>query len=73
MEKEVRFSDYIEIVNDKYDTMLYNPVYSEKDGLYLYSEDDMPIRYISLIKSKMFICYLNGLIKQIDGDRYKRA
>lgn len=68
MEKEVRFSDYIEIVNDKYDTMLYNPVYSEKNGLYLHSEDDMPIRYISLIKSKMFICYLNGLIKQVDDE-----
>lgn len=68
MEREFRFSDYIEIVNDKDDTILYNPVYSEKNGLYLYSEDDMPIRYISLIKSKMFICYLNGLIKQLDDE-----
>ena len=68
MEREFRFSDCIEIVNDKYDCVLYNPVYSEKLGLYLYSDDDMPIQYISLIKSKMFICYLNGLIKQYDGD-----
>lgn len=67
MEREFSFSDCIEIVTDTYDSMLYNPVYSKKKGLYLYSEDDMPIQYITLVKSKMFICYLNGLIKQFDG------
>ena len=68
MEREFRFSDFIEVVTDKYDSVLFNPVYSENLGLYLYSEDDMPIQYISLIKSKMLICYLNGMIKQFDAN-----
>ena len=67
MKKDFCFSDCIEIVTDKYDMMLYTPAYSKELGLYLYSEDDMPIQYISLIKSKMFIFYLNGMIKQFDG------
>ena len=67
MEREFHFSDCIEVVTDEYDSVLYNPVYSEKFGLYLYSEDDMPIKYLSLIKSKMFIFYLNGTIKQFDA------
>lgn len=67
MKNEFRFSDCIEIVTDKYDMMLYTPAYSEELGLYLYSEEDTPIKYISLIKSKMFIYYTNGTIKQFDG------
>jgi len=61
------FSDCIEFVTDKCDMFLYNPAYSEELGLYLYSEDDLPIRYISLIKSKMFIYYTNGAIKCLEG------
>lgn len=67
MKNEFRFSDCIEIVTDKYDMMLYTPAYSEELGLYLYSEEDAPIKYISLIKLKMFIYYTSGAIKQFDG------
>ena len=68
MEREFRFSDCIEVITEKYDSVLYNPVYSENLGLYLFSEDDIPIQCLTLIKSKMFICYMNGLVKQFDGN-----
>lgn len=67
MKKEFLFSDSIEVVMDKDDVMLYTPIYSKELGLYLYNEEEYPIKEIYLVNSKLTIHYLNGIIRQLEG------
>lgn len=62
----IYFSDYIEIITDTYETILYSPIYSSELGLYLSKEDDRPIKEILLIDSKLTIHYLDGEEKEIN-------
>lgn len=67
MGKELVFSsDYIELMTYNYDSIIYTPVYSEKDGLYLSAEDENPIKDITLLNSNLIINYLNGETKLVD-------
>ena len=67
MGKELIFSsDYIEILTNEYDTIIYTPVYSEKVGLYLSLEGDKPIKDILLFNSNIIINYIDGKKKLLD-------
>ena len=66
MSKEIRFSDYIMLETSSYDSIIYNPVYSEELGLYLYNDDEKPIRYISIDNSRVTLHYLDGEIKTLN-------
>ena len=65
MSKEIRFSDYIMLETSTYDLIIYNPVYSEELGLYLYNDDEKPIRNISIDNSRVTLHYLDGEIKTL--------
>lgn len=68
MEKEFVFSsDYIEITTKEYDSIIYTPIYSENKGLYLYTEDEKPIKNIMLINSGLIINYLDGENRLMDN------
>lgn len=66
MSVELYFSDHIEIINSAYDTTVYSPIYSEKLGLYLFNENEKPIREILLNESVLTIYYLDGEKKVLD-------
>lgn len=79
--KEFHFSDYIEVLTETYNIIIYSPIYSNRIGLYLGSENEKPIKEISLIDSKLTIHYLDGQKKRledkimsirIDGTFFKR-
>lgn len=79
--KEFHFSDYIEVLTETYNIIIYSPIYSNRIGLYLGSENEKPIKEISLINSKLTIHYLDGQKKRledkimsirIDGTFFKR-
>ena len=68
MGREFSFSsDYIEILTNNYDSIIYTPVYCENKGLYLYTEDEKPIKDITLINSGLIINYLDGENRLIDN------
>ena len=68
MKKELCFTDYIEIVTDTYDTLIYSPVFSSTLGLYLFNEDEKPIRDISLINHTFIVSYIDGRIRVMDSE-----
>ena len=68
MGQEVHFSDYINILTNEYNSMVYNPVYSELVGVYLCSDNDKPIKFITLNNSILTLYYLDGDIKSIEGN-----
>lgn len=67
MGKDIIFSDYIEIFTNCCDPIIYSPVYSDEFGLYLYNEDDNPVRYITIIDKHLTIYYVNDDIKTLDN------
>ena len=61
MDKQFSFStDYIEIITDDDDILIFTPVYSNKLGLYLYNEDEKPIKDILLLNSELIYNYVTG-------------
>lgn len=66
MGQEIRFSDCINVVTSNYDSIIFNPVYSELLGFYLYSEGEEPIKHISLDNSMITIFYFNNDVKTIN-------
>ena len=80
-EKKISFSDSIEILTEEYDYLIYTPVFSSEIGLYLYCDDEKPIKFIELINSKLLIYYVDGgvrclnsnvLLVNIDDSRFQR-
>ena len=82
MGKDIIFSDYIEIFTNSCDPIIYSPIYSDEyDGLYLYNEEDKPIKYITIVDKYLTIYYVDGDIKtlkdvifniNIEESRFKR-
>ena len=61
MDKQFSFStDYIEIITDDDDILIFTPVYSNKLGLYLYNEEEKPIKDILLLNSELIYNYVTG-------------
>ena len=67
MGQEVHFSDHISILTYEYDSIVFNPVYSENVGVFLYSEGEKPIKYITLNDSIITLYYLDGDTKSLEG------
>lgn len=68
MPREIKFSDYIIFDTSSYESIIYNPVYSEAIGLYLYNEDEKEISYISIENSKITLHYLDGETRVLNED-----
>lgn len=66
MGREIRFSDYVEFMTERYDIFIYNPVYFDGIGFCLIDDNDKPIKYIQLIDSILTIYYLDGSEQVID-------
>lgn len=81
MGQEISFSDNINILTNGYDSIIFNPVYSDVLGIYLYSDGEKPIKYITLDNSIVTLYYLDGDFKvlntpimsiEVDEYRFKR-
>lgn len=66
MERKFCFTDYIELLSEKDDSILYSPVFSSNLGLYLFNEEEKPIRDILLINYDVIINYVDGTIRVLD-------
>ena len=66
MGKDIIFSDYIEMFTNSCDPIIYSPIYSDEYGLYLYNEDEKPIKYITIVDKYLTIYYVDGEIKTLD-------
>ena len=62
---EIKFYDYIEVLDINDDCYIYNVFYSKQYGLCLMTEDEPLIKFLHLINSKITSYYVNGEVKTI--------
>lgn len=66
MAKEICFSDSIEFITSSYDFLVYTPVFSVNDGVYLKSDDEKDVRELVLYNSLLTLYYTDGEVKTLD-------
>lgn len=62
---EIKFYDYIEVLDINDDCYIYNVFYSKQYGLCLMTEDEPLIKFLHLSNSKITSYYVNGEVKTI--------
>ena len=58
-------SDCVIFTTESYDFLIFNPVYSHNNGVYLFCEGDKPIKYLYIINSCLYIHYMDDTEKTI--------